>query len=202
MRLARRGLRTSGFTLVEMTIAVVLLTIVVGNVYWLLTKSTAAMGSKNVAYDVDTQARRAMDRITMAIIGATEAELQMPTSKPYYTSWLNYKESKGLDSSGNNILSPLQRIELTNTQGGEVTWFENPGASGEKRVIFSKNIPQFLKDELANGIDDNANGVIDETGLSFVKNGRSITVYLTLRRTMPDGEVVTKELHETVTCRN
>lgn len=201
MSVARRN-SASGFTLVEMTIAVVLLTIVVGNVYWLLQKSTAAMGSKNVAYDVDTQARRAMDRITMAIIGATEKDLMMPLGEPHYTSWLNYKESKGLDASGNNIMSPQQRIELTNVQGGEVTWFEDPGGHDEKRVVFSKNIPPFLKDELANGVDDNANGVIDETGLSFVKNGKSITVYLTLRRTMPDGEVVTKELHETVTCRN
>ena len=76
-----------GFTLIEMTIAVVLLTIVIGNVYWLLQKSTQAMGSKNVAYDVDTQARRAMDRITMAIIGATKDDLMDPLGQPNYTSW-------------------------------------------------------------------------------------------------------------------
>jgi type II secretory pathway pseudopilin PulG len=199
---AARSNSVKGFTIVEMTIAIVLLTIVLGNVYWLLQKSTKAMGTKNLAYDVDTQARRAMDRITMAIIGATKEDLMDPLSQPNYTSWLNYKESKGLNPDGSNILSPQQRIELTNTSGGEVTWFENPGAAGEKRVVFTKNIPPFLKDELANGMDDNGNGVIDETGLAFVLNGRSITVYLTLKRTMPDGEVLTKELHETVTCRN
>lgn len=192
----------SGFTLVEMTIAIVLLTIVIGNVYWLLQKSTEAQASKNVAYDVDMQARRAMDRICMAIIGATEADLMMPTDAPRYTSWLSYKESKGLNPDGSNILSPQQRIEYTNVQGGEVTWLESPGTAGEKRIVFSKNIPPFLKDELANGVDDNANGVIDETGLSFVKKEKTITVYLTLRRTLQSGQVITKELHETVTCRN
>jgi prepilin-type N-terminal cleavage/methylation domain-containing protein len=198
VRLSSKG----GFTLVEMTIALVLLTIVIGNVYWLLQKSTAMVGSKNVAYDVDMHARRAMDRITMAIIGATESDLMMPTGAPHSTSWLNYKESKGLDASGSNILSPLQRIELTNVEGGEVTWFENPALPGEKRIVFSRNIPPFLKDELNNGVDDNDNGIIDETGLAFEKNGKSITVYLTLRRTMPDGEVAIKTLQETVTCRN
>ena len=201
MNAARRN-SLKGFTVIEMTIAIVLLTIVIGNVYWLLQKSTQAMGTKNVAYDVDTQARRAMDRISMAIIGATKDDLMDPLGQPNYTSWLNYRESKGLNPDGSNILSPQQRIELTAVQGGEVTWFENHGVAGEKRVVFTKNIPPFLKDELENGVDDNANGVIDETGLAFVLNGQSITVYLTLKRTLPDGEVITKELHETVTCRN
>lgn len=194
--------RQSGFTLVEMTIGLILLTIVIGNVYWLVQKSTSSMGAKNVAYDLDTQARRAMDKITMAIIGATYGDLYSPTGAPNYTSWLNYRESKGLDSSGANILSQPQRIELTNVSGGEVTWFESKGQPGEKRIVFTKNIPPFLKDELSNGVDDNENGIIDETGLAFVIREKSITVYLTLRRTMPDGTVTTKELHETVTVRN
>jgi hypothetical protein len=145
-----------------------------------------------------------MDRITMAIIGATAGDLMMPTDAPLSTSWLNYRESKGLNPDGSNILSPQQRIEWTNVQGGEVTWIESPGAHGEKRVVFSKNVPPFLKDEISNGVDDNANGVIDETGLSFVKSpeGKSITVFLTLKRTLPSGEVMTRELHETVTVRN
>ncbi len=200
--LPRMQARSGGFTLLEMTISVILLSVVVGNVYWLMQKSTKAMGSQNVAYDLDTQARRAMDKITMAIVGATEADLQIPTDKPNYTSYLNYKDSLGLDANGQNIPSDQQRIQLTNVQGGEVTWLQNPDEPNEKRVIFSKNVPPFLKDEVSNGLDDNANGIIDETGLSFIKNGKSVTVFLTISRTLADGSVVQRELHETVTCRN
>ncbi|MBL8860149.1 MAG: prepilin-type N-terminal cleavage/methylation domain-containing protein [Planctomycetes bacterium] len=195
--------RSSGFTLIEITIALVLLVVVVGNVYWLLQKTTTAISSQNTAYDIDTHARRAMDKIIMALVGARANDVMIPTGSPNYTSLLNYRESMGLDANGADIPSDPQRIERTNVDGGEVTWFKNPDTSNEKRVIFTRNVPQFLKDELGNGVDDNANGIIDETGLAFEMNDRnSITVYLTLTRTMPDGTVVSRELHETVTCRN
>jgi len=195
-------MKASGFTMLEMVIALVLITVVIGNVYWLIQKSMSALGSQSSAYDIDSQARRTMDKITMAIVGAADDELFSPTAKPGYTPYLNYKESLGLDANGQNQLSDQQRIELTNAEGGEVMWKQNPDQSNEKRVILGKGIPQFLKDELANGVDDNANGIIDETGLSFTKNGKSITVWLTLRHANPDGSVVSRELHETVTCRN
>ena len=198
-----RAHNTSGFTLVEITIALVLMVVVVGNVYWLLQKTTTAIGTQNTAYDVDTHARRAMDKIMMALVGARANDVMIPTGSPNYTSLLNYRESMGLDASGNDIPSDPQRLQHTSVDGGEVTWFKNPDTSGEKRIIFTRNVPQFLKDELNNGVDDNANGIIDETGLAFEMNDHnSITVYLTLRRTMPDGTVLERELHETVTCRN
>lgn len=199
---SRRRSTRSAFTIIEMTIALVLVTVVVGNVYWLLQKSTVAMGDEGSSYDLDTQARRAMDRICMALIGAANNELYVPTSKPSYTSYLNYKESLGLDASGNNQLSDLQRIEFTTTNGGEVVWSQNPGATDEKRVVFAKNVATLLQDELTNGVDDNANGIIDETGFALEKNGKSIIVRLTIRRTLQDGRTLSRTLAETVTCRN
>lgn len=193
---------SAGFTLIEIAIALVLLIVVVGNLYSLIRSSATALGSQNATFDIDTQARRTMDRVTMAIIGAKDSDLLSPTGQPYFTTELKYRDSLGLDANGVPQDSDWQKIMFTNTDGGEVTWLENPDAANEKRVVFSKNVPPFLKDELENGVDDNANGIIDERGLSFVKNDRSITVYLTIRRTMPNGEVVTRELHETITCRN
>ncbi len=200
MRRAVPG-REAGFTLLEMSVALVLLVVVIGNVYSLLRSSSKALGAQNVHFDIDTQARRAMDRISMAIVGASEATLQIPTGAPFFTDQLNYKESLGIQD-GVVVSSPEQRIELSNVDGGQVVWIQNPGASGEKRVVWSKNIPQFLQQELDNGADDNSNGIIDETGLSFVKEGRSITIFLTVRRTTADGHVFEKSLQDTVTCRN
>lgn len=191
-----------GFTLIEMMIAVVLVSLVVGNVYWLLRKSTMAMGDQGSTYDIDTQARRAMDRICMALIGAANDELYVPVGKPGFTPYLNYKESLGLDAEGNNQLSDPLRIEFTTTNGGEVVWSQNPGQPEQKSVVFAKNVAALLQDELSNGVDDNANGIIDETGFALEKDGRSIRIRLTLRRTLQDGNVVARTLEETVTCRN
>jgi len=184
-----------------MSVALVLLVVVMGNVYSLLRSSSKALGAQNVHFDLDTQAQRAMDRISLAIVGASEATLQIPTSAPYFTDELNYKESLGIQD-GVVVSSPEQRIEFSNAEGGEVVWIENPGTAEEKRVVWSKNIPPFLQQELDNGADDNANGIIDETGLSFVKQGKSITIYLTVKRTTADGHVFEKSLQDTVTCRN
>ena len=188
----------SGFTLLEMSVALVLLVLVIGNVYSLLRQSSKAIGAQNSTFDIDTQAQRAMDHITMAIVGASDATLTdkdgaPPVSEPFSMSTLLYKESLGVQD-GTLVTSPQQRIEYTNTTG-EVTWVENPGTADEKRVVWSKNIPPFLMEEIANGI-------IDETGLSFVKEGRSITIFLTVRRTTADGHVFEKSLQDTVTCRN
>ncbi len=195
----------SGFTLLEMSVALVLLVLVLGNVYSLLRRSSKALGAQNSAFDVDTQAQRAMDHITMAIVGASESTLTnksggSPSVAPFSMDAMLYKESLGVQD-GQMVSSPQQRIEFTNTTG-EVTWIENPGTAEEKRVVWSKNIPPFLQEEIANSIDDNHNGIIDETGLSFVKDGKSITVYLTVKRTTPDGHIYEKKLQDTVTCRN
>lgn len=193
--------RSSGFTLIEMAVAIVLLVVVVGNVYTMLRQTSKALGSQNAKFDVETQARRTMDRITMAIIGATEDELQVPVAQPGFTNYLRYKESLGM-VNGVMTQSALQKIAYTDAEGGEVTWYENEGEANEKRIIFTKNVPPLLEKELNNGIDDNGNGVVDEAGLSFVKEGKSITIYLTIRRTGSDGTVATARLKETVTCRN
>jgi prepilin-type N-terminal cleavage/methylation domain-containing protein len=195
----------SGFTLLEMSVALVLLVLVIGNVYSLLRQSSKTIGAQNRSFDIDTQAQRAMDHITMAIVGASESTLTdqhgtPPVEAPFFTNVLNYREQLGIQD-GQQVTSPPQRIEYTNTTG-EVTWVEKPDTSDEKRVVWSKNIPPFLLEEIANGVDDNKNGIIDETGLSFSKEGKSITVYLTVKRTTPDGQVYEKKLQDTVTCRN
>jgi hypothetical protein len=184
-----------------MSVALVLLVVVIGNVYSLLRQSSKAIGAQNSSFDIDTQAQRAMDRISLALVGASEASLEIPTEAPFFKSALNYKESLGMQD-GAVVSSPQQRIELSSTDGGEAVWVENKGTPQEKRVVWSKNIPPLLKAELENGLDDNANGIIDETGLSFVKDGKSITIYLTVKRTTPDGRVFQKSLQDTVTCRN
>lgn len=190
----------SGFTLLEMSVALVLMVLVIGNVYSLLRQSSKAIGAQNSSFDIDTAAQRAMDRITMAIVGASEATLQNPLAEPWSTDKLDYSEQLGIQN-GVPVSSPPQRIEYSNTTG-EVTWLENPGTPDEKRVVWAKDVPAYLKEEIANGVDDNHNGIVDETGLSFVKEGKSITIYLTVKRTMPDGHVFEKKLQDTVTCRN
>jgi hypothetical protein len=181
-----------------MAVALVLLAVVGGNVYSLLEQSSSSLGTKQSSADLDTQARRTMDRIAMALIGATADGLVLPPEQPNSTPSLNYRTNLGMQDGAMTFSDPM-RIEFMNSI---VSWYENPNAPNEKHVVWTKDVPAFLDGEIDNGIDDNANGIRDETGLAFVKNGKSITIYLSVRRTMSDGQVVSKSLSETVTCRN
>jgi hypothetical protein len=53
-----------------------------------------------------------------------------------------------------------------------------------------------------NGVDDNGNGMVDESGLWFdVQVGR-ITVYLGISRPGPGGSIVTRQLRRVIAFRN
>ena len=63
-------------------------------------------------------------------------------------------------------------------------------------------VAAFMKDEVLNNVDDNMNGITDETGLSFVVDGDSVTIRLTLERMNKEGNPVRVSKETTVTCRN
>ena len=61
---------------------------------------------------------------------------------------------------------------------------------------------ELLEGELANGLDDNGNGLIDENGAAFARDGRDLRLYLTLEGLARDGRPVTRTLETTIWARN
>jgi prepilin-type N-terminal cleavage/methylation domain-containing protein len=198
----------SGFTLLELAVAVVLFALVMGNVYTILGGTTKALGERNSTFEADVQAQRALDRIAMAVIGSREDSIYDASESPGFQAAINYEEFLGMgdpdgDGSTGEVFSPPMRIALTSDSGGEVSWFENPDTENQKRVVWVKDIPQFARGEIpGNGLDDNGNGLIDETGLAFVKQGKAVQILLSLRRPDGKGGFLERELQTTVTCRN
>jgi len=200
--------RTSGFTLLELAVALVLFVLVVGNVYTILGGTSKAIGDKNAAFEADTQAQRALDRIAMAVLSSYEDSIYATSESPGSQSILNYEEYLGMadldgDGTSEDVFSDPMRIAMTSQSGGEVSWFENPGSESEKHVVWVKDVPQVAHGEIpGNGADDNGNGLVDETGLAFVKDGRSVRILLSMRRPDGKGGFLDRQLQTTVTCRN
>lgn len=200
--------RRAGFTLLELAVALVLFALVVGNVFTILGSTTNALGDRNVSFDADVQARRTLDRIAMAVLGSNAESIYATAESPGFEPSMNYVEFLGMadlegDGGSEPVYSPQMRIGLTGAASDEVSWSENPGEENEKRVVWLKGIAQFAQGEIAaNGIDDNGNGLIDETGLAFVKDGRSVRILLSMRRPDGKGGFIDRELETTVTCRN
>lgn len=200
--------RRRGFTLLELAVALVLFALVFGNVYTILGSTSKALGERNASFEADTQARRALDRIALAVQGSYEDSIFATSESPGSQSVLNYEEYLGMadldgDGTSEDVFSDPRRIALTDESGGSVSWYENPGSEIEKHVVWVKDVPQFAQGEVAaNGLDDNGNGLIDETGLAFVKEGRSVRILLSLRRPDGEGGFLERQLQTTVTCRN
>jgi len=207
----KRNLETtlrSGFTLLEMAVALVLFALVVGNVYTVLGGTSKAMGERSLNFEADTQAQRALDRIALAIVGSFENSIYDTSETPNSQSVINYEEYMGMadldgDGISEHVFSDPMRIALTADAGGEVTWFESPGVEDEKRVVWVEDVPLFANGEIgANGVDDNGNGLVDEQGLALSKNGRSVRISLSLRHADGAGGFLERQLTTTVTCRN
>jgi prepilin-type N-terminal cleavage/methylation domain-containing protein len=198
----------SGFTLLELAVALVLFGLVVGNLYTILAGTSNALGARNASFEADVQAQRALDRIALAIVGSYEGSIHATSESPGYQSVLNYQEFLGLadvdgDGQGEEVFSDPMRIALTGVSGGDVSWFENPGEESEKHVVWVKDVSAVAQGEVAgNGVDDNGNGIVDETGLAFVKEGRSVRILLSMRRPDGKGGFLERELQTIATCRN
>lgn len=198
----RTGSRRAGFTMIEMMVAVTLLGIVVANVYMVLGDSSKAFSAQATVFETEAQARRTLDRIALLVIGAERSTLFQTPAAPSSTPELYFQTSGGMQDGAMTVGDP-QRVSLTAVDGHhEVTWEENPGAENERHSVLTRFAAEFMEGETLNGVDDNGNGLIDEKGLTFVIEGNSVLVLLTIAQRAPDGRWVTRTLEARVTCRN
>jgi prepilin-type N-terminal cleavage/methylation domain-containing protein len=189
----------AGFTLVETIVAVTLMSLVIANLYMVFGDSDKAIRAKSIEFDTEVEARRVLDRTALSIIGAELSSLDVALEPPLNGNTLNYQVSLGFEG-GAPQNSPVRRIAHDGQT--QISWAENPGAESERHAIWSSHAERFLAGEIENGIDDNGNGLIDERGLSFDKEGGMVVIRLTISRPGPDGKLTSKTLETRVTCRN
>ncbi|MFO1011854.1 MAG: prepilin-type N-terminal cleavage/methylation domain-containing protein [Planctomycetota bacterium] len=198
-RPGRRKNGAGGFTLLEVVVAMTLLTLVLANLYMIFGDSSRAITRKTAQYDTEVEARRVLDRIAMAVIGAELDTLEVPNSAPNSSSEIDYSVNLGVQS-GAIVWSSGRRIAHQNDH--EVEWRENPGEPDERHAVWTRASAKFLEGEISNGIDDNGNGLIDERGLSFEVQGKMVVIRITIEKPGPEGTLSTKTLETRVTCRN
>jgi len=130
----------------------------------------------------------------------SDRDMLVPTAENVPFSSLRYSFNLGLED-GVIVWSDPEQIRLSDGQDA-VEWYENPGAVEERRAVWTNLVSPLLEGEIVNGIDDNGNGLVDETGLSFVLEGNTVRIRLTLRRPEVDGRTVMQTVEQVVSCRN
>ncbi|MCP3917478.1 MAG: prepilin-type N-terminal cleavage/methylation domain-containing protein [bacterium] len=196
--------RKTGFTLVEIVIAMTILTLVVINISMVTEGGSRAARAGAFHSKLEDEADLTLDRISLALMSSSAASVYPQTPAPAYTSEVNYSISLGVGAGGEMISGDLERIQWTRKPGvpGRVMWIENPGLANERHVVWSNWVPAVYQDEILNGNDDNGNGIADETGLAFDIDGPEVNIHLTVERLDPNGVPTPTQRRVNVTCRN
>lgn len=190
----------AGFTLLEMMLVIGLLAIVLVKLTMVMEGASSSQRRETAAMALEDNARRVLDRIGYALMGAIRDQLLPDNEIPLDHDGLTYFVSLGVQD-GKLVVGDPERIGLSADQT-QVVWSKNPATPAERRVAWCNSVRALLEEELGNGLDDNTNGLTDEKGLSFAIDGDTITIRLTLEQPTKDGTFLTRTVETTVTCRN
>lgn len=202
-RVPKKGAR-SGFTLVEVVAALAIVALVLANMAIVTRTGSSAARSGVLQASLDDELDLTLDRITLALMGTSEDEIVGPPMAPAYSDYVHYTRTLGYED-GEPVTGDPESIAWEPATGlsGHVVWAVNGGEETEREITWSRAVPaEFLAEIGSNGEDDNGNGLLDEHGLAFTKDGDRVDIYLTVEKLDENGDLAQDAETFTVTCRN
>jgi type II secretory pathway pseudopilin PulG len=218
MRAHTRIVSQSGFSLIELVVAVCLLVLLLGSVGLVSRTSDQAFRSGAASSAVELHASAALTAVMRELEIADRDSLTPEPTTGLGTSVLRYAQAIDFDGArlvlGNARVLQLEvedgeTIDGTDEDGdglideGQIVLVVDAGLATERRRILGRAVSALLEGELANGIDDNGNGLIDEPGFVLEWRGGALEVKLTIARATRGGlEVVQRTARTSVKLRN
>ena len=206
----------SGFTLVEMAIATVLVTILSG-LFLMTTRAASGAVNTGVAVaELDSEVQRVLERVCEALKATSSGVVTPQAVAPFAALTVDLQRGLGADAAGVPQWGPVERFVLEYDEAddgvdddgdglvdeGRLVWLENPGGAGERRVVLCNNVREYAFRETFDGADENANGLIDERGFALDYADQRVTVRLTLVARDEDGAVFASTAERTIAFRN
>ena len=192
--------KNGGFTIMELALALTLLVIVAIKAHGAISTASKTMGEETQRAFMQEQMRRVIRQVGFAIMGSSRDSLLPSIGTPFSTDDILFRVNLGIQN-GEVVWSDPEKVAMDH-DALSVYWAQNPDAANEQRVNWTNLVAPYLGGEIPNNIDDNGNGLVDETGLNFVIDGDSVEIRLTLQRLLDDGRVIEVTDSSTVTCRN
>lgn len=190
----------AGLSMVEIAIVIGLIGLAAAQGLQILSMSSRSQSDSVSALGLSEQARTVLERITYAVMGAAPDSLGPDPGSAWDTPQLRYQINLGLQD-GELVWSDPEDIGPFGDTGG-LAWRQRPDAADEYRVIWTNAVRPFLEGELPNGLDDNGNGLVDESGISFTIDGDLVTVRLTLESPRAGQTPLLSTIEARVVCRN
>lgn len=218
MKLLRNGARLrAGFTMLEMAMAVALFSIVIGSAMAIVMDGSDTTRTSQQRAVAASKAQRALDRVITELRissrdvvtpdpsgseGASGVQFQQPAavaggvvtwSGVLQVLWESAPEDPlgGGDDDGDGLVDE-----------GRLILVRNLGTAQERRIPLVNDVPRFDPDELDNDLDDNGNGVIDETGFNIQRVGDVYTLRLAISEPGRGGERTVGRAQASIRLRN
>ena len=205
----------SGFTLVELAVATALFLLLMSSAIVAARGGMEAFRSSQDLSDLETRARRALDRAVFELVACAASELNPSTTGPSGTEDLEFRQVVGLagtapvwgvpmslafeygpeevddgtDNDGNGLVDDGLLV-LTRDVGGN-----------DQRIVLCRGVREYFEGEVGDGDDDNGNGLTDERGFHIQRVDGVLFVRLSLEESVPTGSVV-RTLETAVRLRN
>lgn len=195
-----RARRRAGFTVIETVISMALIGLVLTKLTLVMDEARRAHQGESAAMQLEDQAMELIDKISYAIVGSSRASLDPALLAPFPMAEIRFQVSLGVED-GKVVWSDPEKIGLEE-ESGQVYWGQNVGEPNERRVVWANTVSEMLEDELMNGVDDNGNDLVNELGLAFVVDDKSVTIRLSLEREVEEHKRIQVTKETTVTCRN
>lgn len=213
----RDSKRMRGLTQIELIISLTVLTVVAGGTYQILFTGVDAYGTGVSKAELERQASRVLETVTDHISMCGEATLHPRLEPPWSSPTVTFQKNLGF-SEGAIVWGPPTVLELRPDSGDPedgldnngngivdeqmLVLVESPGLPGEKTVVLSRWVREYLEGETPNGKDDNGNGLTDEPGFALSVSEGVWTIHLTLERLDRSGRNRTHTVETSVRPRN
>jgi len=206
----------AGFSLVEMLIVAVILSLALGMLSMIGQSSERAYQTGTTAAQLEQQTSQAVDRIVVELRPIRMESIAPPLGGGAVDE-IEYTQALGFEA-GQVLESPLRRLALEYVEGelddGQdnnsnglvdermLVLTEDADGPAERRLVLTRWIAEFFEGELPNGADDNGNGLADESGFHLQREGDTLLVRLTLQRPDALRRVMTRTARTSAEVRN
>ena len=210
--------RRSGFSLVELAIAMTVTVALGGMLILALDSSMKAFRTGATATEVEATVAHAIDGIAERLKTSAVGMVAPTPPAGFFTTQLDFQAVIGFQNDA-AVWGPPERIFLEyspgelddgidNDQNGlvdecRVVWVENPGTADERRIVLCNWVRETLEGEIpGNNADENGNGLDDEPGLCFDFDGNRVNIRLSIEQQSPEGFAIVRTLEKTISFRN
>lgn len=207
----------AGFSLVELLLAVALLSIVLASTAIVSSTGYRTYRASSAQSSAESRARRGLDRAATELRRAVADTVPNPGGN-LGMDLVEFRQAVGIDGTGNLQLGPLMRLALELDAGepangldddgdglvdeGELVLTRDVGGPAQTRVVLVRPVRALLEGEATNLADDNGNGLVDERGFCVERVGELLTLRLTIEDFEPSGRRILRTVETSIRLRN